>query len=153
MRLIDADTLIEKIKGMRPFGDPRTESAVLANIAFCPTIDAQPVRHGRWVPEGHGLYSCSECQIIDSREPKHRYCPDCGCKMDEEEPATDTNVGTTRTNWDILRENKDHMAELMIVSEDGGGSCWQSMLTDEWFSDAEQAVAANLAWLDAPAED
>ena len=83
-RLIDADTLIDIVKKDEPH-NAKAERLALRAIDRAPTIDAQIVQHGRWVPEGHGLYSCSECQIIDSREPKHRYCPECGAKMEEEE--------------------------------------------------------------------
>lgn len=51
-----------------------------------PTADVAPVRHGRWVyPIGMAWnYVCSECGkpigVI-----KHKYCPNCGAKMDEKE--------------------------------------------------------------------
>ena len=56
------------------FVDHRVESA-----------DVAPVRHGRWVyPIGMAWnYACSECGksigVI-----KHKYCPNCGAKMDLE---------------------------------------------------------------------
>lgn len=60
------------------------------------TVDAKPVRHGRWIkmtgmlpPEYHGHYECSECQwhmkgIRNSwtREEEMSYCPNCGARMD-----------------------------------------------------------------------
>lgn len=59
-----------------------------------PTIDAEPVRHGRWI-EAHdndGLdYECSnqkcKCRISYNGAKvsgDFNYCPNCGAKMDEE---------------------------------------------------------------------
>lgn len=58
-----------------------------------PTIDAEPVRHGRWIesPDNDGMdYECSNlkcrCRISynDSRvSGDFNYCPNCGAKMDE----------------------------------------------------------------------
>lgn len=58
-----------------------------------PTIDAEPVRHGRWIlkilPIGGGdkimSYLCSECDRYTNM--KFDFCPNCGARMD----TTDTN--------------------------------------------------------------
>lgn len=100
MRLIDADALnyimedAEKPMQMdyiRRFMVDKT-----------PTIDAEPVRHGKWIKmsdaDGH-YYACSECGEELHREwsfdrefdifpkkksiDKTQYCPTCGAKMDE----------------------------------------------------------------------
>lgn len=63
---------------------------LMAELAYAPTIDAEPVRHGRWVKKGQSFlfperfmnYSCSLCGY-DIDKTKHRYCPNCGAKMDE----------------------------------------------------------------------
>ena len=60
------------------------------------TIEAEPVRHGRWIlkilPIGGGdkirSYLCSECDRYVNM--KFDYCPNCGARMD----AADTNVLT-----------------------------------------------------------
>ncbi len=52
-----------------------------------PSVDVQPVKHGRWIwdssPEfgnPYGSYVCSEC---DERQAyKENYCPNCGARMD-----------------------------------------------------------------------
>lgn len=51
-----------------------------------PTIDAEPVRHGHWVRNDNGTYSCSECQSWIPNEQHYyaRYCLFCGAKMDLE---------------------------------------------------------------------
>ena len=63
------------------------------DIARFPTIDAEPVRHGRWMPvtcENHPKiilgctgYMCSECGRIEE-ENSEPYCH-CGAKMDAKE--------------------------------------------------------------------
>lgn len=45
-------------------------------IVQAPAVDAEPVRHGRWV---HGM-QCSECKQVDLARPN--YCCNCGAKMD-----------------------------------------------------------------------
>lgn len=48
----------------------------------------QPVKHGRWIPQGDNMWLCSNCKknIIYSehesdRTEKQRYCCRCGAKM------------------------------------------------------------------------
>lgn len=72
-----------------------------------PTVDAEPVRHGRWIecdwvePDGHGFgtirirnaaLKCSECNNAFKKDLlwKRNYCNNCGAKMDLEE-ATDVD--------------------------------------------------------------
>lgn len=54
-----------------------------------PTVDAEPVRHGHWVRNDNGTYSCSECHSWIPSEQYHyaRYCLFCGAKMNEEEES------------------------------------------------------------------
>lgn len=84
MRLIDADKLKERI-GNTVLGDFWFQSIVDQQE----TVDAEPVRHGRWVnrPAYKGaefsIYTCSECG-----EPwwfTMKYCGNCGAKLDMEE--------------------------------------------------------------------
>lgn len=50
-----------------------------------PTVDAQPVHHGRWLEGGE----CSRCHEFDNRDPYgSKYCPNCGAKMDCNESRT-----------------------------------------------------------------
>ena len=56
-------------------------------VADAPTVDVQPVIHGRWVLLGIGGYAgplCSVCQDKMSwfLGKATRYCPNCGAKMD-----------------------------------------------------------------------
>lgn len=58
-----------------------------------PTIDAEPVRHGRWIDHGDyittaygslDLKVCSECNAEVTLDGYDYYCPNCGAKMDLE---------------------------------------------------------------------
>lgn len=82
MRLIDADAIPEVS------WDQKEESAFRATINKMPTIDAEPVRRGRWV-EGSGMFMCSVCHDVWSTENEEmikgfNYCPWCGAKMEDE---------------------------------------------------------------------
>ena len=81
MRLIDADALIEYCNNQKV----KTVSA--NDIARFPTIDAAPVKHGRWDDSFDGITPyCSICHMTHkcfNRTPN--YCPSCGAKMDLEE--------------------------------------------------------------------
>lgn len=62
-----------------------------------PAVDAEPVRHGRWIMRG-GRFRCSECDAVALQKDeggtggfsheyvyvKSSYCPNCGAKMDAE---------------------------------------------------------------------
>ena len=75
-RLIDADAL--------NWGRcPANGKLVSDWLAEAPTIEAEPVRHGRWeeyqVPH---IVCCSECDWGTGVQDKYNYCPNCGAKMD-----------------------------------------------------------------------
>ncbi len=90
MRLVDAEVLKENL--MKNIG--------LTNgmeIAFreTPTIDAEPVKHGKWITEEKDcIYGkkirlkCSECgdtfDVSETAYPYERFCRYCGARMDEE---------------------------------------------------------------------
>lgn len=100
MRLIDADVIkipkgfFEKVDNVPKFYDWLDDQ---------PTIEAEPVKHGKWVKmsdaDGY-YYACSECGEELYREwtfdrefdlfpkkktiDKTRYCPNCGAKMEPE---------------------------------------------------------------------
>ena len=57
------------------------------DLSYLPTIEAEPVRHGRWEFKHPNGWACSECGewglMIDNRGIcKSNYCPNCGAKMD-----------------------------------------------------------------------
>lgn len=94
MRLIDADVVLQKLALMLNYCESRTmgrEVAVLFQVADavmdCPTIEAEPVRHGEWRIFRDGcvlLAECSACGTVQSgiAAAQWDYCPMCGCRMD-----------------------------------------------------------------------
>lgn len=64
--------------------------AMIKAAQDAPAVDAEPVRHGRWVlNKRFGDYECSECghgdvTIISIRKLDMMFCPNCGAKMDAE---------------------------------------------------------------------
>ena len=81
MRLIDADELLSIVRHMTV-----VDKSVMHRILIqMPTVDAVPVRHGRWVMmEGKLAFwdECSECgKKILHRTPYYDFCPNCGANM------------------------------------------------------------------------
>lgn len=62
---------------------------MLDEIEGLDETEVQPVKHGRWIPQGDDMWLCSNCKenIIYSmhksdRTEKQRYCCRCGARMD-----------------------------------------------------------------------
>lgn len=110
MRLIDANALEQIIteKFKEHYGNTVYQfirdffAFVIRQIRKAPTIEAEPMRHGRWVGleyDGYAdgcpvydLWECSECgeEVRGEDVPDtHLWCHGCGAKMD----VTDINVG------------------------------------------------------------
>ena len=51
-------------------------------IRYMDSVDAVPVRHGRWIKHEDGVFTCSECGNAESNESY--FCRYCGAKMDLE---------------------------------------------------------------------
>lgn len=91
MRMIDSEPMVEYFEGLaRSLANARCFSAADAiqgaaeKLRNAPTIDAKPMRHGRWRKHGNAdIWSCTKCGK-HSAYPES-YCPKCGAKMDEEE--------------------------------------------------------------------
>ena len=102
MRLIDADALLNRMQ-KDPLFDLVERYGVSGVIEAEPTVDAVPVRHGKWILEqeeydGYGYgnwnrWKCSCCGYIrtkgwattsEGHKPKAMLCEKCGAKMDEE---------------------------------------------------------------------
>ena len=96
MRLIDADALQRKICGAKcgcEYEDCGNEGDCAFDhfIFHAPTIEAEPVRHGRWIYHPDDLFpaeSKQECSCCHEEEYltlyNETYCPNCGAKMDGE---------------------------------------------------------------------
>lgn len=102
MRLIDADALLER-ENYNPFfltGARNGKGLFSACKAYlqmtvesAPTIEAEPVKRGRWVVRGGKRY-CSVCKerACVTRDMEDfwytvgtRFCPNCGAKLDLKE--------------------------------------------------------------------
>ena len=84
VRLIDANRLLEVCKEAYHYEDSRGKLGYCIDaIKHAPTIDAQPVKHGRWIKgmlDGEG-YHCSECRIWKKHIATAYYCQNCGAIM------------------------------------------------------------------------
>lgn len=108
MRLVDVEPLferaveleavaLEQVRKYEPSEKPiewnRWSGILGERTAFkydlmdAPTIDAEPIRHGRWeLSPFDGYWTCNKC---GNKYPYHgnmknmNYCPNCGAKMDE----------------------------------------------------------------------
>ena len=103
MRLIDADALGIGKANRDCFDDPKYAdgwNSAIEIINNAPTIEAEPVRHGRWVeikgmapPEYHGKHRCSICcaRALERKfhEELSEHCPNCGAKMDGDKHDTE----------------------------------------------------------------
>lgn len=77
MRLIDADAL--KIVAQ---GKNHHRRYIWADITDAPTIEAEPVKRGRWIDHG-SFVTCSVCNEEQYGIDTGRfYCQNCGAKMD-----------------------------------------------------------------------
>ena len=92
MRLIDADELKKEAYPF-PCAIGVEYAVTLRRINEAPTIDAEPVRHGRWIqaktaPSYHYCSYCKSTHKMTMSCNKYvllKYCPDCGAKMDGED--------------------------------------------------------------------
>lgn len=110
MRLIDADALCddvmeryckdcEKRNGIKrgkwrviyEIGEAPCRACDVDDLKMeldeAPTIEAEPIRHGKWMDEAedwrHQIewFKCSLCDFPTSTA--YQYCPNCGARMDE----------------------------------------------------------------------
>ena len=106
MRLIDVDALEKAINEWMPKDKetwlnseiPPNENLVVSimmTIQEQPTVDSEPVRHGKWdyvTVVDEGFWRCSNCgtpsEAIGAKK-LYKYCPFCGAKMDGGEHGTD----------------------------------------------------------------
>lgn len=85
MRPIDADILLEKAEWFTWDGDSYN-SVDVVDVLCAPTLDVEPVRHGRWIERSDKdiismthPYVCNLCGRVEMM--KEPYC-NCGAKMD-----------------------------------------------------------------------
>jgi NADH pyrophosphatase NudC (nudix superfamily) len=95
-RLIDADEAYKVLTDYYHHGMEIQHEALKEALSKVPTVDTEP-RHGRWLDvlvadddegETDGV-ECSVCGYTDINvywaKTYHRFCPNCGAKMDEVE--------------------------------------------------------------------
>lgn len=98
MRLIDADEAVKALGEAPLVSDEYTDEYELGQqkqweqdieaIKALPTIEAEPIRRGRWVIEPGIGCKCSACGFdigndLDFMEYVN-YCPNCGALMEEQ---------------------------------------------------------------------
>lgn len=83
MRLIDADDFLDSFYVASAGQDKEFIKAVEMVVEDAPTIDAEPVRRGRWELVHKELAECSACEMIRNIRTQFAwaYCPYCGAKM------------------------------------------------------------------------
>lgn len=97
MRIIDADSLVRNIKKWEkyigkyekyiPYDEDIYVSTMLT-IEDEPTVDAVPVRHGRWIKYtgmGKVQWMCSECGAEEKNPKVANWCYHCGARMDADD--------------------------------------------------------------------
>jgi hypothetical protein len=90
MRLIDADAVLARYYAeweYHCFQLGQDERAWLRQcIDDAPTIEAEPVKHGRWELHADGSGTCNQCRFrqkhIWDDDDAQNYCGVCGAKMD-----------------------------------------------------------------------
>lgn len=98
MRLIDGDALADSLRESKNklkeiLDDERCEMEyricegqmntfieAILRVNETPTIDAEPVIHGWWIPFSDHMWACSNCRVMGS--PQWKRCPVCEAKMD-----------------------------------------------------------------------
>ena len=92
MRLIDADMLLKEIENNYSQAWAGRDFADI--VQQQPTINAKPVKHGRWdtydvvkiLASGRTLDGFCQCEACGSIFPinfsEYSFCPECGARMD-----------------------------------------------------------------------
>lgn len=105
MRLIDADALHDDLRTKQKWivkrEDKHNEGYTYDQVHFAiddqPTVDAVPVRRGKWLDLEtlkrpwfrHHIFECSVCKNtldmdgVNAGRGDANYCPNCGARMDE----------------------------------------------------------------------
>ena len=88
MRMIDADAL-SKFIDYGHLNNPNeklySENDIREMIDMMPTVDAVPVRHGKWIKytgTGKVQWMCSECSAEEKNPKIANWCYHCGARMD-----------------------------------------------------------------------
>lgn len=91
-RLIDEEEAFKVLSAYYKHRYYEQDEALLDALSRVPTVDAEPVRHGKWITycktKDSNLLICSECKMLFNvgmgRIDESHYCPNCGARMDRE---------------------------------------------------------------------
>lgn len=84
MRLIDADKLFNnQILVVSNSASLEVIEKIMDIIKEAPTIEAEPIRHGKWIYTGFMEVKCNNCGNVFHELEDTNYCPACGCHMDD----------------------------------------------------------------------
>ena len=82
-RLIDADNVIS-LWNKYHYSISTHAIEYDEELRKLPTVDAVPVRHGKWNRVSAITGECSICGELECDYEEYAYCPHCGAKMDAE---------------------------------------------------------------------
>jgi len=84
-KLIELDAALSAIGEVPTYNDGMVFEALShaqRDVELLPTVDAAPVRHGRWTDKDGGIATCSVCGDRWGVWSVMQYCPSCGARMD-----------------------------------------------------------------------
>ena len=87
-RLIDAQDAFNVLSDYYHHSTHVQHLALQEALNKVPTIDAEPVRHGKWIEtEFLKLRECSCCHVRWGMYDTENfiYCPECGARMDKDD--------------------------------------------------------------------
>ena len=102
MKIVDVEPIIKKLYKIGYEKDELGEhefalgiDTVIYLLEQAKTVDAEPVRHGKWEITKDDYYCVAKCSLCheewsfevydDIESLNYKYCPNCGAKMDLEE--------------------------------------------------------------------
>lgn len=84
MRLIDADELVSDLRN-RCSNDVFYKQVKECLIDCAPTVDAKPIKRGRWIFHDDGSGTCDQCRTrqlhIWDFDHSQNFCGHCGADM------------------------------------------------------------------------
>ena len=81
-RLIDADKAYKVLTEYYHHTTDIQHDALKEALGKVPIVDAEPVRHGRWMKNGDRYCECSVCHHEGNMSGQDSYCWNCGANMD-----------------------------------------------------------------------
>jgi len=101
-KYINADELQAKINGISDYLDALSQLELVCDaIAEAPTADVREVKHGEWIQNDNGTWSCNRCHswIPNEQHEYARYCLCCGADMRGDEWSIDSLMTQHKENY------------------------------------------------------